>query len=132
MISWLILACAAEPVDSAQPIEPTLTNVQAEVFAKSCAFSTCHGEGAGSAGLSLVDGVSYGELVGVAAEGDVETGVPAGEIRVVAGDPDASYLVKKLENTAGMLGERMPQAAALDAERLALVREWISAGALDD
>lgn len=133
VISWLFLACTVATEDSAVvPLDPTLTNVQAEVFNKSCAFSTCHGDGGGSAGLSLVDGVSYVELINVPAEGDAETGVPVGEIRVVAGDADGSYLIKKMEATDDIVGERMPAAAALDESRLSLVRAWVENGALDD
>ena len=127
-----MFGCDGEAADSGAPLDPTLTNVQAEVFNKSCAFSTCHGDGTGSAGLSLVDGVSYGELVDVPAEGDAETGEPAGETRVIASDPDGSYLIRKLEGSSGIIGESMPEAAPLEADRLDLVRRWIEAGANDD
>jgi hypothetical protein len=131
VILWLV-ACAGESADTAGPAaEPTLTNVQSTVFDASCAFSTCHGEGGGNAGLSLLPGESWAELVGVAAEGDAD-GVPDGETRVIAGDPDGSYLVKKLEGAEGIVGDTMPQSSPLDAERLQLVRDWIESGALDD
>ena len=45
-------------------------------------------------GLSLVEGVSYGELVNVG-----EPNKP-GAIRVIPGDPAASYLIHKLEGRA--------------------------------
>lgn len=80
----------------------------------------------------MVDGVSHGELVGIPAEGDAETGAPVAEVRVIIGDPDESYLMKKLLASEGIVGERMPEAVALDDDRLALVRDWIAAGALDD
>lgn len=128
----LLLACTPdEPVDSG--VAPTLVNVQAEVFTASCAFSTCHGDGGGNAGLSLLDGVSYSELVGIEAEGDEKYGPPPeGAIRVVPGDPDASYLVAKLSGEGDYVGTLMPGASGLDAERLELVRQWISEGAQDN
>lgn len=129
MISALFLSgCASEPVDSgdsAATFAPTLATVQAEVFNKSCAFSTCHGDGGGSGNLSLVDGVSLANLVGVASDGDPT------QTRVIPGDPDASYLMMKLEDAPGIVGDVMPT-VPLDAERIALVREWIAQGAQDN
>jgi hypothetical protein len=125
MLGLILAGCAAE-----EPTEaPTLTRVQSEVFDASCAFSSCHGDGGGSGDLSLVDGTSYGELVGVAA--DIDSAV----IRVVPGDADASFLVAKLENTQDpeTQGDAMPTTGGgLDDERLQLVRDWIEAGAADD
>lgn len=124
----LLLGCASEPVDSgdtAATFAPTLSTVQSEVFNKSCAFSTCHGDGGGSGNLSLVDGVSLANLVGVAADGDPT------QTRVVPGDPDASYLMMKLEDAPGIAGDVMPT-EPLEAERIALVREWIAEGAQDN
>ena len=125
MLGLILAGCGSEPAAE----EPTLTRVQSEVFDASCAFSSCHGEGGGSGNLSLVDGESYAELVGVAA--DIDTGVT----RVVAGDADASFLVAKLENTQEPTtqGDAMPTTGGgLDEDRLQLVRDWIDAGAADD
>lgn len=50
-------------------------------------------------------------------------------LRVAPGDPDASYLIAKLEGTAGT---RMPLGgAALPAPTIATFRAWIAAGAPD-
>lgn len=108
--------------DSGAALEPTLANVQTEVFGKSCGFSSCH-SGSGAGGLSLDEGMSYAELVDVPS-----TGAP-GEILVVPGDADASYLVWKLEERAGITGDPMPQGAPLPDDKIALVIEWINAGA---
>jgi mono/diheme cytochrome c family protein len=122
---------APETVDTAAAA--TLATVQAEVFTPSCAFSTCHGDGGGSAGLSLLDGLAYGELVNAPAEGDAVSGTPpVGALRVVPGDPDGSYLLVKLGASGAFVGDRMPSADGLDDERFDLVRAWIEAGALDD
>lgn len=51
-------------------------------------------------------------------------------LRVSAGDPDASYLVRKLEGAAGITGARMPLGGPpLDPALIANVRAWITAGA---
>jgi hypothetical protein len=130
MLALLLLACAGpDGGDTATDLEPTLTNVQAEVFTPSCAFSSCHGGGGGGASdLDLSDGAAHAEIVGV------EAVDAPGEILVVAGDSAGSYLVKKCAAEAGIIGEPMPDGDAdgLDAERLALLKAWVDAGAQDD
>jgi hypothetical protein len=63
---------------------------------------------------------------------DVPAEDQAGAVRVVPGDPDGSYLVQKLAAAEGIAGDPMPPPEGLDAERLALVRAWIAAGAAQD
>lgn len=127
MIALLLAACS-HPA--------TLTEVQDEVFTPSCAFSSCHGGNAG--GLSLEDGDSFAALVGVPAAGvdaytnpDVDV---SAEILVIAGDPDNSYLIKKLTiGASGIKGSPMPDGTSgTEAERVALIASWIENGALDD
>lgn len=90
----------------------------------SCAFSSCHG---GGQFPDLRAGESHAAVVGVASEA-----VPT-EILVVPGDADASYLVAKIEGAAGIEGEPMPEGLdAWDADKIALVRAWIDAGAGTD
>ena len=60
------------------------------------------------------------------------TCVDANLTRVVAGEPDRSLLVDKLESDTPMCGARMPPGGQLSAEHLSLVRNWISAGAKND
>ncbi len=114
----------------------TLTEVQDTVFTPSCAFSSCHGGNAG--GLSLEAGDSYAALVGVSATGidaltnpDVDV---SGEILVIAGDPDNSYLIKKLTiGATGIKGSPMPDGTSgSDGDRVDLIASWIENGALDD
>jgi hypothetical protein len=57
------------------------------------------------------------------------TEVPA-LMRVAPGNPDASYLIQKLEGTAPV-GGRMPLGGSpLPAETIAVVRQWILEGAV--
>ena len=72
--------------------------------------------------LSTAD-ASFAALVGVAS-----LEVPSLS-RVLANDPDNSYLIQKLEGTAAV-GARMPLGgAALDPAVIANIRTWISNGA---
>ena len=53
--------------------------------------------------------------------------------RVKPGDPDASYVVLKLEGAASISGVRMPFGGPyLSAAQIAQVESWITAGALDN
>ncbi|MEQ1568367.1 MAG: hypothetical protein ABMA64_22210 [Myxococcota bacterium] len=119
MIALALAACAGE--DPA----PTLTQVQDEVLTPSCAFSTCHAS-PGASGLVLDPGASWDALV------DAESIDNPGQVFVVPGDSEASYLVHKLRGDDGIVGFQMPAAAPVSADQLQLVIDWIDAGALDD
>ena len=49
---------------------------------------------------------------------------------VAPGDPDASYLVRKLENTPGITGGVMPPAGMLPQAQIDDIRQWITDGAM--
>ena len=56
-------------------------------------------------------------------------GISSGRSIVIAGDPDGSALVKKLEGTYAR-GSRMPKdLTPLSADEIGLVRRWIAEGA---
>lgn len=69
--------------------------------------------------------MSYAMLVGIASSQD------AGILRVAPTDPDASYLIQKLEGTAGT-GGSMPPGGGLPQADIDTIRQWITDGALDD
>ena len=76
--------------DGIGPFEPTIESIQDHVFTPICA--ECHVGAGAPQGLVLSDAqTSYDNLVGVPS-----SEVPA-YYRVLAGDPDASYLVHKVE-----------------------------------
>ena len=52
-------------------------------------------------------------------------------MRVLAGNPDSSYLIQKLEGTASG-GGIMPPGGALSQTNIDMIRQWISDGAIDD
>jgi hypothetical protein len=104
------------------PLAPTFDSIQANVFEEVCEH--CHAGANAPAGLRLDAANSYAMLVGVAS---VER--PA-ILRVAPGDPSNSYLVQKLEGTAGV-GERMPAGLpALPQSDINVIRQWIADGAL--
>jgi hypothetical protein len=130
-----LAACDEKLSDVAGPtptLEPTFTSIQRDVFnstdsAGRRACTTCHNaQGARFSGnLNLADGTAYAQLVGVASSGK------PGAVRIVAGDPDGSYLVQKIEGAPGIVGERMPRTGGpfLTPGQITIIRRWIQIGA---
>ena len=110
------------PVESPEVVVSVFSEIQSTVFSPICA--ECHGAGFASAGLNLAEGSSFAEIVGV----------PSTQVsslsRIEPGDPDNSYLVQKIEGTAAF-GGRMPLGGArLPQDRIDLIRQWVTDGAL--
>lgn len=118
-------AAAPPPPPPPNGFGPNFSEIQAIVFTPSCASSNCHSGGSPAAGLNLESANSYTMLVGVTSSQD------AAVMRVLPGNPDASYLVQKLEGTASS-GGSMPPSGALDQATIDTIRQWITDGAIDD
>lgn len=116
----------------APDIEPTLGNVFGVVFNQSCAFNSCHGGGAAAGGLDLQAADLHTELL------DHETLANPGMALVEPGDPDNSWLFQILGQCEPMgqngVVTHMPRNSPvlLDDRSIALVRDWIAAGAMND
>lgn len=113
------------PDNPPPPAAATLTQLQSTIFTPRC--SSCHtGTGnqlPGAMNLSSA-AASFAALVGVAS---LEQGTV---LRVKAGDPDNSYIVRKLEGAPGISGSRMPLTGGfLDQATIDMVRAWVTAGA---
>jgi len=130
-VAALLCACAGDgegldengrPVGEADgPLVAELASIQRRVFTPLC--TGCHAGGAAPLGLRLDEGAAFAMLVGVPSVGDPSLA------RVQPGDPDASYLVRKLEGTASV-GARMPlDAPPLPPDVIAVIRQWIVDGA---
>ncbi|MFN0040298.1 MAG: hypothetical protein ACKVP2_12370 [Burkholderiales bacterium] len=105
-------------------LQPTLASIQENVFTVACATSGCHAGVSANFGLRLDPGFSYATLFNVPSPRD------ASLIRVVPFNPDASFLIQKL-NGSQTLGERMPDGGPyLSTEAVAVIRQWIANGAL--
>ncbi len=107
------------PVLPGPPANSDFQEIQDTIFTPIC--TTCHIGAGAPQGLRLDAGNSYALLVNVAS-----AEVP-GTLRVNPGNPDASYLVQKIEGTASV-GVRMPANGPpyLPQDRIDLVRRWIS------
>lgn len=116
----LLVLGTASACDDEEPV--TIGQLETEVFAKSCVFSTCHKGSGAAAGLSLEAPV-YEKLVGVSS-----TNAP-GRTLVIAGDTDNSYILEKLTSPTPQDGQQMPPTVALSEDSIDLVRRWIADGA---
>jgi hypothetical protein len=133
-------AGAAAPAGSGPA---SFSRVWTEVlFPKGCAGAYCHGAGQGSLKFTTKED-AYKALVGVKAAG-MACGT-SGKERVKAGDPAASLLIEKLEQTKPSCGDPMPIGTKVEPNcvsmsqpvcntqaELSLIKQWIAAGAKDD
>jgi len=102
--------------------EPTLTNIQQNVFSAICI--ECHTGPAAPEGLRLDQANSFNNLVNIKS-------VEASDLfRVAPGNPDASYIIRKLEGGPGIIGGQMPlNRPPLSQTTINAIRVWISQGA---
>jgi hypothetical protein len=116
-------------------LSPSFNSIQQTIFNASdssgrLACVGCHtDQGRVPAGnLVLTEGRSYQQLVGRAS-----TGKP-GATLVILGDPDNSYLVKKLEGASDIAGLRMPRnnGPFLTEGQMRVIRRWIAEGAANN
>lgn len=125
----LALAMVTAGCEHADPLEennqePTLRNIQTNIFNTSCAVSGCHRGPSAPLGLDLSADNAHDNLVNVPSEEVPDL------LRVAPGAPDESYLVMKIEGAPGIIGARMPRGRPpLSDEQIQLIREWIAEGA---
>jgi hypothetical protein len=130
-LALMLASCAGDgtgldangrPISDVPVANSDFQEIQDTIFTPIC--SVCHVGSGAPQGLRLDAGNSYALLVNVSS-----AEVP-GVMRVNPGNPDASYIVQKIEGTAAV-GVRMPANGPpyLPQDRIDLVRRWISAGA---
>ncbi|HEV7446513.1 MAG TPA: Ig-like domain-containing protein [Steroidobacteraceae bacterium] len=104
------------------PLTADFQSIQANVFTPIC--TKCHIGGGAPEGLQLDAANSYAMLVGV----------PSAEqpavMRVAPGAPANSYIIRKLQGTAGISGGQMPLGGPyLPQSTIDVIAQWITAGA---
>jgi hypothetical protein len=131
-------ACDETLRDVAGPtpsLTPTFSSIQREIFNTTdssgrLACIGCHTDNGRTpaGGLVLLEGRAYPALVGRPSQ------FKAGAILVVPGDPNASYMIHKLEGTADIAGSRMPRGTGpfLTSGQMQIIRRWIELGAKND
>jgi methionine-rich copper-binding protein CopC len=106
------------------PLTADFQSIQDNVFTPIC--TKCHAGAGAPEGLQLDAAHSYSLLVGVASaeQSSVE--------RVEPGDPDSSYIIRKLEGLPGITGGQMPLGGPyLPQSTIDIIKQWIMAGAQD-
>lgn len=121
---------AGTTVDAGVPGMP-FSRIVSTILVPSCADASCHGGNPPPfAPMSLEAATAWSSLVNKPA-----SQVPT-MLRVAPGEPDESYLMKKLLGTARSVGgvdSTMPLfRPPLDAEKLDAIRRWIARGAPND
>lgn len=106
----------------------SFSRIQAEIFTPTCAKAGCHDAAAASGGMVLEAGRAYGEIV------DRHSTESASLDRVEPGDPERSYLIKKLRGDPDITGAQMPldRPGSLTREQMDGLIGWIRAGAPND
>lgn len=117
-----------DPGSGSEPPDPsaTFTRVQNEIFSPTCAAIGCHDRLGRQQGMILAAGSAYANTV------DVPSTEMPSLVRVRPGEPENSYLYRKIRGV-GITGERMPLGGPyLSDAQIRLVRDWIRRGAPND
>jgi len=103
----------------------SFARIQAEIFTPNCVKAGCHDAGSAAGGMVLAAGQSYGQIVGRPSTERADLH------RIEPGDPDRSYLIKKLRGDADITGGRMPldRPGSLSREQMDGLINWVLAGA---
>jgi len=102
--------------------EPTFSNIQQNVLSSICV--ECHVGAQAPEGLRLDTQNAYDNLVGV------RSAEQNNLFRVSPGNPDDSYIIRKLEGGPNITGGQMPlNRPALPQPTINAIRIWISRGA---
>ncbi|MBI1926045.1 hypothetical protein HYR99_17560 [Candidatus Poribacteria bacterium] len=93
------------------------------IFKKNgCTSIFCHGSVPPQSGYSL--------LTATDALGPGNEAKQLGTCNTIRGDPDASYIIKKLTGAPGIIGNRMPEGGGpIDSADLLKIRQWMAEGA---
>ena len=102
----------------------TFARIQAEIFTPNCAKAGCHVTDTATGGMILEAGRAYGQIVN---QPSTESSLD----RIEPGDPERSYMVKKLRGDPDITGSQMPfdNPGSLTREQMDGLIGWVRAGA---
>jgi hypothetical protein len=104
------------------PLTADFQSIQDNVFTPIC--TRCHIGAGAPQGLQLDADHSYALLVSVPSTEQPNV------LRVEPGDPDSSYIIRKLQGAAGITGQQMPLGGPyLPQSTIDVIKQWITAGA---
>lgn len=109
------------------PFRPELHCIQQFVFTPTCAFSGCHANPGAQLGMELYEGRTFMQIVGVPSVEDPNL------LRIEPGNPDDSYLIRKIRGDPSIVEERMPFGGPyLTQEEIDVIVQWVLDGAQDN
>lgn len=132
------VACDERLSDVAGPtpnLQPSFATIERDIFnavdsTGRLACTQCHSDvgRTPAGGLVLLQGRAYQSLVNQPSRGK------PGATLVVPGQPESSYLLRKLEGAPDIAGVRMPRSNGpfLTGGQIAIIRRWIELGAKND
>lgn len=128
LLAAALAACGGSSTAEGVPA-PVLAELQEVVFVPACATSGCHDAAVAGGGLDMSTAqASYDGMVNVQVENRVARA--NGWVNVIPGDPDRSFLIRKLDGPGLGEGDPMPSAAKqLSAPYRDAIVEWIVQGA---
>lgn len=116
--------------DGGTECKPNIASIQSTIFTRRCTTIGCHAAKDPASALDLESPGVDGRLA------NVEAADCPGEVIVRPGNPDTSFLIRKLEDEKPACGTRMPRSdQLLKASDIACIKSWISslpAGGLPD
>ena len=129
MFCSLSLGCGGEEGQTSLP-EPVLEEIQTVIFEPACATSGCHDAGCtdcGNLDMSSAQ-LSFENMV----EKPVHNGIAKmnGWVNVKPGDPERSFLIRKLRGPGVGEGDAMPSnSETLNEAYIEILETWITDGA---
>jgi hypothetical protein len=132
LTSWSCDESLSKLAGPSPNLEPTFASVQANIFeltdsAGRNACVNCHTTAGRTPpqGMTLEHGLAYDQIVNVPSRERPDL------MRVAPGNPDASYLVWKIEGQPGISGRRMPFSGPpfMTEGQILILKRWIQIGA---
>jgi len=129
MFCLISLGCGGAEGQADLP-EPVLEQIQTVIFEPACATSGCHDSGCtdcGNLDMSSAQ-LSFENMV----EKPVANGIAKmnGWVNVKPGDPERSFLIRKLRGPGVGEGDAMPSnSESLNEPYIEILEEWITNGA---
>lgn len=121
---FLLIQCNGK--EDNRPLKPKFSSIQQKVINQHCTRPECHSGPVPESQLNLEEGQAYRNLVNRPSVGIAEY------LLVKPHHPEESYLIFKLEGTR-IVGEPMPMGEKpLPDSVIAVIRQWIDNGALDN
>lgn len=131
VLAALLLAGCGDVKSPTEPLEEpegpafTFAQIQAQIFTPNCVKAGCHDAATASNDMVLEAGQAYGQIVNRPAVGNSSLD------RIEPGDPERSYLIKKLRGDPDITGAQMPldNPGSLTQQQMDGLVGWVLAGA---